>query len=164
MPTTTVPVGLEVKRYGLGWWISHVASGLPLHSVEYATKREALAGVARVAQLDIDWTGDKDTVRAAAEALPGGMDAVRRLAIPPDELARQQRVYDNSVRYLRALKADGQTVVSKTGHGLAGTIYEMSCGCRRHFTLTIGGMNSGEPTEDLLVRCDRHRDLVGEES
>lgn len=160
MTTVTIPAGLEVKRYGLGWWIGHTASGLPLHGVAYNTKRDALAGAERVGQLPIDWTGDKDTVRAAAEALPGGMDAVRRLTIPPHELARRQRVHDNSVRYLRALQADGQTVVTTTGHGLAGTLYEMSCGCQRHFTMAIGGINAGDPIEDLLVRCGRHHDLV----
>jgi hypothetical protein len=40
----------------------------------------------------------------------------------------------------------------------------MSCGCHRHFTVIIGGMNAGEPAEDLLVRCTRHQQLIIAES
>ncbi len=163
-PPMTIPAGLKVKRYGHGWWIAHVESGLPLHGVPYNTRRDAELGAAGLDRLGVDWTGDQATVQAACAQLDGGLTAVRRLATPPHELARLQRVAENSTRYLRALGEAGETVVSKTSHGLAGTVYAMSCGCQRHFTVTIGGVPAGAAQEDLLVRCERHHDLAIEES
>jgi hypothetical protein len=152
--------GLTVAKWVDGWRIVHVASRLPLHTGEFLTKGDAAAAVGGLAALAVDWDQPADAVRAAIDRAPGGRAMIERLVMPPPERERRRRIAANSTRYLRWLEAAGEHVVDRTCHGLAGTVYRISCGCHRVYSINLAGPESGEPSEELIVRCGRHRDLT----
>lgn len=159
-PTLTTPAGLILTKSANGWTIRHDGGSrrLPLHQGDFGRESDAMTALAKIAALDIDWTQPASEVRAAVERTCGEHE-VRRIATPPEEIERRRRVTANSVRYLRALEADGARVVGTASYGAA-SVYRMSCGCQRSYSAVVGSILTMEgPTEDLPLRCDRHRDL-----
>jgi hypothetical protein len=159
----TSPVaGLTVTKQADQWWVTHAVSRLPLHQHGFLAKADAAAATGELATLGIDWGQDAAAVRAAVDRRPGGRDEVARILTSPEQHERQRRLAANATRYLRALQAAGEHVVERTSYGLGGTVYRMSCGCHRSYSLDLLGLSSREPKEDLPVRCDRHHDLAVE--
>jgi hypothetical protein len=157
---TSQVAGLTVAKQADQWWVTHTGSRLPLHQHGFLAKAEAAAAAGELAALGIDWGQDAAAVRAAVDHRPCGRDEVARILTSPEQHERARRLTANSTRYLRALQAAGEHVVERTSYGLGGTVYRMSCGCHRSYSLDLLGLSSREPKEDLPVRCDRHRDLV----
>ncbi len=160
MPTATVPAGLAVTKDRAGWLLIHTRTGKPVHPDRFRTKGDTVTAAGSVATAGIDWTGDGDTIRAAADAATRAGTNVRFMLLPPEERERRIRAHANSTRYLDALTADGVTVVDKQPHGPA-SVHVMSCGCHRviavpimHYTATP------EVDEDVIIRCPAHTDLV----
>lgn len=155
--TSTLP-GLSLNRHPCGgWYIRHDASRLPMPGGGFARKADAVAAVAQLVPLGIDWTQPAVQVRAAVRAIPRGYELVESACTSPEEHERKRRVHDNASRYLRALEADGATVVETTSYGLPGTVYRMSCGCERTYSVSLG-LLAGDPRESLRP-CLAHRGL-----
>lgn len=155
-----LPAGLSLARWD-GWFVRHTASGLPLHPAGFLHKADLGAALDDLTRLGVDWEQPADKVRAAIDQVDGGRDRVRHILTSPEQRERNRRVGANSVRYLRALEAAGEQIVERTSHGIAGTTYQMSCGCHRAYQVDIGlGLNLGEAKESLPLPCDRHRGLV----
>jgi hypothetical protein len=157
---STIAAGLSVTKWATGWLVAHTTSRLPLHTAGFASRADAGVALAELERLGIDWQQPADTVRATVEQLPGGSATVERILTPPDERERQRRLAANSTRYLRALEGTGERVLERTSYGLAGTAYEMSCGCHRTYNVQFGGPDSGDPREELTLRCGQHADLT----
>lgn len=160
MTVRAAVAGLTVTRRRGEWWVAHLVSGLPLHQHGFLARDEAAAAMDELAGLGIDWGGDAAAVRCAVDHHPGGRAEVDRILTSPEQRERQRRVAANATRYLRALEVAGEDVVERTSYGLAGTVYRMSCGCHRSYSLDLLGLSSQEPKEDLPLRCDRHHDLA----
>ncbi|UKD50785.1 hypothetical protein L3Q65_00380 (plasmid) [Amycolatopsis sp. FU40] len=157
-----VPAGLSVTKLdGLGWRVVHTASGLPLHTAFFHREADIGPALDEMGTLGIDWNQPVDKVRADADSAAGrrngGEGLVKRILTPPEERERRRRVAANSTRYLRTLEAAGEQVIEQASHGMAGTVYVLTCGCQRLYSVDI---IFGEPVEDLAVRCDRHFDLT----
>jgi hypothetical protein len=150
-----VPAGLSVTRLATGWVVAHAASRLPLHQHRFARTEDLALALADLAALGIDWRQPAKTLRRAVDSA-----AVQDILTPPEHREQARRVAANAERYLRALDADGHTVVASTSHGIAGTTYQLSCGCHRHYSVGVVGPDAGQPSEELLVRCHRHARLV----
>jgi hypothetical protein len=163
MVSSATPVavaGLTVTKRVDQWWVTHTASRLPLHQHGFLARAEAAAAVGELAGLGIDWSQDAPAIRAAVDHSPGGRAEVEQILTSPEQRERQRRLTANSTRHLRALEAAGEHVVERTSYGLGGTVYRMSCGCHRSYSLDLLGLSSQEPKEDLPVRCEKHRDLA----
>lgn len=75
---TSTP-GLEVVKRRWGYFIRHIASGLPAHSGLILRQRDAVAAADAVDRLGVDYTLPLREVNAAAECcVEGGGDAVAR--------------------------------------------------------------------------------------
>lgn len=157
MTKTTALPGLSLKKHMGVWLIRHETSGLPMPGGDFAQKSDALTTLDQLAALDIDWTQSAEKVRAAIRAIPNGYSMVESICTPPEVRERRRRVHANAERHLRALQADGATVVKTTSYGLPGTQYQMSCGCERMYSVSVG-FNAGDPSESLAP-CHKHRGL-----
>lgn len=154
-----VPAGLSIVKHWDGWQIIHTRSRLPVHKASFHLKADATEAAIAVGPL-LDWDQDKVAVLGVIDVLPGGRAAMSRLLMPPEERERRRRVWANATRHLRALEAAGERVTKRTSHGLAGTVYTMSCGCERIFGLAQLFTPDPDPEETLAAHCDKHTGLT----
>lgn len=140
-----------------GYVVRHNAGSLMTGYQRFDSLREAREAANVLALLGVDWTEPIESIRDQLSLLGREYtQAVRWILLPEVERERQRRVSDNSVRYLRHLQAQGETVLSTESLGIAGTIYHVSCGCQRTYSVSLTGM---EPSEGFHP-CEKHKGLT----
>jgi len=69
------------------------------------------------------------------------------------------RVPEGGTELIDQLKAEGETVLRTESCGMAGTLYHMSCGCVRSYSVNFIAPWQDDAVTERLFPCEKHKAL-----